>query len=470
MNSPRVSGLQLMLCLLVAAVFGCSRPITEPSLPVNLPTEFSRSGSVPLPGRWWLSFGDPALNHHIKRALNGNLSIAAAWHRLDQALADVRKSESSLKPGLDMDSAVSFSEAGTKGKTSSGQNLSIGLSATYELDLWDRIQTLSNAESWEAKATEADLQAAGITIAGEVAIAWFRLKERYGQLSLIGEQIATNQKTLDLVTVQFRTGKAASADILQQRQLIEAKQGEKTQVIGDIDILKHRLATLLGLPPKDSVTMPTSSLMTVPSLPDTGIPSALIHRRPDIQAAYYRLLAADQRVAAAVSDRFPKLRLTARGATAGSYVQDLFRNWLTSISAGLLGPIIDGQRRAAEVDRSRSAAFAQLNTYGQIVLNALGEVEDALTRESRLTALAASLDKQLKLAEQVILRVKERYTKGIADYDRVLSASLSHQQLERSRLTVQRDLLLNRIALCRSLAGGWEIAQPQSKRVRQTTD
>ena len=52
------------------------------------------------------------------------------------------------------------------------------------------------------------------------------------------------------------------------------------------------------------------------------------------------------------------------------------------------------------------------------------------------------------------------YLYGAVDYLRVLDVLLTDQNLERTRLTAERELIDNRIALCRALAGGWTLERP----------
>ncbi len=111
--------------------------------------------------------------------------------------------------------------------------------------------------------------------------------------------------------------------------------------------------------------------------------ASLLERRPDVRTAWLQIQAADQRVAAAVADRFPRLSLTGRATTANEQIEDLFDNWLASLAANLLAPLVDGGQRRAEVDRTRAVAAEALHDYGQTILEALAEVEDALVLEQR---------------------------------------------------------------------------------------
>jgi outer membrane protein TolC len=195
------------------------------------------------------------------------------------------------------------------------------------------------------------------------------------------------------------------------------------------------------------------TLIDLPPLPATGVPLDLLTTRPDIRSRYLSLLAADKRVAAAVADQYPRIAISADINTSGSSTQDLFDNWLASLAANLVGPIIDGGKRQAEVDRTTSISREKLLSYGDSLLNALGEVEDALVQENEQRLLIKSLEIQLDLANRSLLSIRDRYKQGAEDYQRVLIALLSQQGLQRSLVTANRQLIGFRIDLYRALGG-----------------
>ncbi len=224
-------------------------------------------------------------------------------------------------------------------------------------------------------------------------------------------------------------------------------------------MLQNQLAVLLGVAPDQAPQITANKLGELPPLPTTGMQSSLLERRPDVRAAWLELEAADQRVAAAVADRFPRLSLTGRANTTDEQIEDLFDDWLASLAANLLAPLIDGGRRIAEVERSQAVAAEKFHLYGQTVLDALAEGENALTREQRQREYLISINRQLELAEQATERIRDRYLNGAEDYQRILGALLSRQLLQRTQLSAQRELFVNRINLSRALAGGWEMSR-----------
>jgi outer membrane protein TolC len=183
-----------------------------------------------------------------------------------------------------------------------------------------------------------------------------------------------------------------------------------------------------------------------------------------------RLEAAHQEVAAAVADRFPQIGLAAGVETSGPGSREIFENWLTSLAASLTAPILDGGTRAAEVDRTRAVAGERLHAYGQAILTALREVEDALVRQRQQALYVASLARQLELSRKAAEQTRERYATGgdeAEDFLRVLTAVQSYQSLQRRHRAAQRELLEYRISLCRALGGGWTLARPTPDAGRQ---
>ncbi len=427
---------------------------------MKLPKSYSDSGVGSLPVKWWQSFKDPQLDNLIDQALQGNMTLLAAWDRLRQAQAVAVKAGAEQFPDLSVNGSAVAINRKEDGKSSGSESYFAGLVASYEFDMWGRIQSQRDAAEFEAQASHFDLQTTAITLTAQVASTWYKLVERYRQFELLNIQIATNQKAFEIITLQVRTGKVGIADMLQQQQLIEANYGEKARLEAQIRLFENQLGVLLGRTRDERLTDSSAALVELAPMPETGLPVELLQRRPDIRSAYDKVLAADRRVAAAIADKYPRISLTARLETSEEQVRDLFSNWFASLAANLTGPLLDGGFRQAEVDRSRSAASEKLHLYGQVVLEAFREVEDALTEEKHQVRYLASLNRQLDLASQAMERIREKYIQGGVDYQRVLTALLSHQQTQRNILTAKRDLIVNRINLCRALGGGWELEVP----------
>ena len=445
---------RLMALLLAGLLAGCSsQPEEAPEPPVTVPETFSASGDEPAPDRWWLSFDDERLNELVQDGLDANLDLLTAWQRLREARAMVDQQSADLYPNLN---ATANGEVTNSDSSDTEETLSLGLSSEYEVDLWGRISSRVEAEQFRARATQADYRTAALTVTAEVTRTWYQLRAQRAQLDLAESQIRTNRDVVRLLETQFASGQAGSADVLRQRQLLESTKEQRLGVESDLQVLKNQLAVLLGRAPLNTELPDGSGLPELPPLPETGVPAELVQRRPDVRRALNQLQAADADLAAAISNQFPRLTLTASASTQENSVQDLFDNWATTLAANLVAPLIDAGQRDAQVSQARAVRRQRLYEYGQTVLTAFQEVEDALVQERNQRQAIERIKRQLELADATYEQLRQQYFNGQIGYIDVLTALTERQDLERSLISARRQLLEFRIALYRALAGGFD--------------
>ncbi len=273
---------------------------------------------------------------------------------------------------------------------------------------------------------------------------------------------------LEILQKRFAAGQLRSADILRQRQLIEANREQAVVVQSRLALLENRLAVLEGRPPQQKRTLPEGVLPDLAATPRVGLPAALLQRRPDVQEALLILQSADRDLASAVSDQFPRLNITASITTAAENPAGLFREWLASMAGQLTAPLFDAGQRKAEVERNEAIRRQRLAEYGQVVLNAFREVEDTLARERFQLQRLERLEKQLELAKETNQQLRTQYLNGVTDYIAVLTAIREQQQLERDVLNARLARIEIRIALHRALAGGFKL--PEARQSNETDE
>jgi NodT family efflux transporter outer membrane factor (OMF) lipoprotein len=430
---------------------------------MELPGAFSSTGSVAVTEAWWEEFGDSELNRVISGALSNNYTLRAVWDRLAQAEAVAARQGAALIPSVNAEASASRTRIDTDGADSAvyENEYGAGLVASYELDIWGRVRSARDAAALDVSATEGQVQAAAISLSAEIALTWFQLAEQLGQLDLLRSQIETSQRSLAVLNGRFRSGQSGAVDVLQQEQLVETRRGDLAVSEARVQVLKNRLAVLAGVVPGSPMPVPSALPQDLPVAPATGVPADTMQRRPDVARAYDLVQAADERVASAIADRLPRLSLSARVSSTAPEIDDVFSDWIASLAANLVGPVIDGGSRRAEVARAEAVRSEAINTYGQTILEAFAEVEDALTQEQRQRELIVSLDRQLELATQITKNLRDRYLSGSEDFLRILTAEISRQSLERNRLQAGQQLIEYRIGLYRALAGGLETARPE---------
>ncbi|MBK8814027.1 MAG: efflux transporter outer membrane subunit [Methylococcaceae bacterium] len=448
-------------CFIFCLSAGCSVSIEKVQPPVKLNPTFSDSGWLKPADKWWLAFNDQVLNRLCEKALGGNFSLLAAYNRLDQAKAIAKKSGADLIPQVN----GSLLTTGSTGQSSSLNDFAVGLAASYELDLWGRIRTALNAAKLDVMGAEEDIDAAAISLTAEIATAWYRLVEQRQQLKLLERQIEVNRNNVALITVRFRGAQASAADVFQQQQLLESVIGSRYTVLATIAVLENQLAVLTGSSPGTYFLPVVEEFPSLSSLPSTGLSVDVMQRRPDIRKAYYAVQAADQRIASAIADRYPKFSLSATVEASSPNFQSVLNNWLATIAGNIVLPIIDGRRRVAEVERTQAVSAEALNNYATLLLNAVNEVENALVQEQQQRLFVDNLELQVKLAREASSLIRLRYINGAMDFLRVLSAILSQQSLERSLLQNRQQLIAYRISLYRALAGKFPLPDLAGKSI-----
>jgi outer membrane protein TolC len=131
----------------------------------------------------------------------------------------------------------------------------------------------------------------------------------------------------------------------------------------------------------------------------------------------------------------------------------LFEDFALSFAGNLVAPIFLGRELQAEVERTEAVQRERLYDYGQAILTAFREVEDALVREQKQRERIESINKQVELAERAYNQLRVQYLNGAINYLDVLTALSEVQQLQRDQLAASLDLLSFRISLYRALSG-----------------
>lgn len=462
--------LVLLVLTIIAMAAGCSDPVKNPTMPTEIPKSFSTTGTEPLPDNFWQAFEDDQLDTLIDQALANNFNLETAWDRLAQAQAVAKKSEAALWPQAELDAGFRRSRQENQDIITYSSLYSLGIAAGYEVDLWSRLKSSQKAAWLDVQAQRDAVNTAAITVTASITNTWYQLAEVKALIQIAAEQIETNRQVLEIVTVKFRKGAASAADVLRQRQLVASTEALLIVVEEAEELLQYQLSVLVGNQPELTWQKTSIALPDLPPMPSLGVPADVLWRRPDVRRDFRQLQAADQRLAAAVAEQYPRISIAASVDSSAVSVHDLFDDWLANLAANAIQPLFDGNRRKAEVQRQQAVVQERVHIWGQTILDALWDIEAALTQERQQKQLLESLNLQLGLARETYQHNRERYIKGQTDYIRVLESLQSLQALERNVVTAQRALIGYRIDLYRSIAGPFDLTQPATSRTHNTTE
>lgn len=465
---------RILLGLVLILGTGCQswRPPPRTAADLPMPAGYSLTTAMGQNReRWWEDFSDPGLNELIDLALTQNLSLEVQRARLARARAQAAKSGAVLSPTLsgNLEAGAGRRHDHRTDRTYGTEKYGAGLIASYEVDLWGRLEAERRGATLQVAASREDLKAAAMTVTAEIAGRWLGIISQQEQKKLLAGQLATNRTFLELVELRFRQSQASALDVLQQRQLVENVRAQLPLLDLQQQLLARELAVLLGRWPEAAIDLTDATLPELPAPPNAGLPAQLLESRPDIQAAFYRLSSGDQGLRAARADLLPALRITAGAGFDSDRLRSLFDNWLANLLASLTAPLLDGGRRRAEVAIAEAAIWEQLTSYRQLVLTALMEVEEALTREELLIEHRRILEKQLEIGRSALDEARSRYLNGLTDYLPVLTQLLAVQSLEKELLVRREEILRARISLYRALGGSWadHLPDPASNRKQE---
>lgn len=433
---------------------------------------FDGSGEAPL--AHCTALGGDALQSLIGQAFEDSPTLAQSWARLGQARAASRAQGATVLPSLSLSSE--YRDTATVGGGANagaglpqggfGPGANIGgepwqstIAARYELDFWGRLDSRREAARFSAQAAEADLRTAALSLSADIAVAWAEWVTAVQRVDTLQRQFEDAQALAKLQAMRFGRGQSDALALAQARQQAAALEAQRADAGGAADRARLRLHLLLGQPPNGgSLPEAPSTLPRPTTLPDAGLPSRLLERRPDLRSAWLRLQAADAQAAAAAAERWPRLTLSANVFSQAAQFGDLFDEALRQIAATLDWNLFQGGALQARQEEAEAAAVERLFALEQAWLQALNEVQSALDSEratqQRLDALAA----RRAHAKERLAQARRRYAQGQLPYLEVLSAQQSLNSAELDVLAGRSARFVQRVNLCRGLAAS--IADP----------
>ncbi len=419
---------------------------------------------------WWDDFNDPMLSRIVQRARDQNLDLAAALARVQQARAAAREAGAQLLPTVDLDGQATRIHQSLESPTGQiasqlpgyDRNQSIydaGLGAGWELDLFGGLRRGKEAASAEADAARAEQVGVRISITADAADTYLRIRGDQARIAVAGQQVATDERLLELVRQRFGRGLAAVREVAQAEALLSEARASLQPLGIDLEAQTNRLDVLLGVQPGTSAPelQRPGDIPPAPSVPADDKPVDVLRRRPDVIAAERQLAASNARIGQALAEYYPKISLAGVLGYESSRTGDLFKaaTFQPEGVAGLRWRVFDFGKVSAEVAQAKGANAEALARYRQAVLRAAEDVEDAFTSLVQLEAHQQELLSEVAALRRARDASQEAYQGGVIALSDVLDA-------DRQLLTAQDQLAQTRadsaraaVGTFRALGGGW---------------
>ena len=446
-----------MAALLVSA---CAyKPAAAPESTLQVPAGW-RTGSAPVSpvtGEWWKGFGDPALDKLVEAALARNTDVRVARARVQEYQSRVRIANAGRSPtlsaGIEPGRSRALNAFGVPQDVTFYQG---SLQASYEVDLWGRLESLIDAARADYEGQQAAADATALVVAANVASGYLNLRGLDAQLELARDTLKSRQASLDLATKQFETGYSSRLDLVQAQAEYRATTIVIPQVQRSIAQQENALSVLIGANPGPVERGVSLASLKLPAIA-AGLPSELLRRRPDIFQAERAVISSDASLAAARDQLLPSVKLTGSAGVGAFTLSQLVQSPLSlwSIGGSILSPILDGGRLRAQTDVAASARDRAVFAYENTVRTAFMEADNGLVAVQKLEEQATEASARQVAAAEALRIAHNRYSNGYASYLEELDAQRTRYSADVSLLQLRTSLLTAHVDLYRALGGGW---------------
>ena len=462
------------LAVLAFALSSCnvSKDIGRPQ--AALPDTFRNSGrsadTTSIAALQWKNFfTDPVLQTLIDSAIARNYDMQEAvknieatqllfkqtkWNNVPQA--DLTVSASSDRPSNTSLDGLSLSEYNLG--TNHIEDYTAYVSLSWEADIWGKIKNQSKAALAQYLQTIEAKKAVQTSLVAGVAEGYYNLLMLDAQIKIAQSNVRLDDSTLRIIRLQYNSGQVTLLAVQQADAQLQAATQLVPQFEQNIAIQENALSILAGRLPGNIARSAALTQTEVPADISAGLPSALLSNRPDVKSAELAVMEADANVGINKAAMYPALRITASGGTDSFRASDWFSipSALFGMAAGsIVQPLLDHkilktQYQVAEVNRDRSVL-----QFKQSVLNAVGEVSDAMVKIEKLKEQQTIATNRVQTLNQATANANLLFKNGMANYLEVITAQSSVLQSQLDLATIKRDELTAVADLYRSLGGGW---------------
>jgi multidrug efflux system outer membrane protein len=433
------------------------------------PTTTGQSSITPAPPqaavslgeeKWWEVFQDQELQSLIRTALKNNYDVRIAAAHILEAQAQLGITRADQYPSVGVGAAIADQRSPRIGpipayEVALGQ---VTASAAWNLDFWGRYRRATESARATLLANEWAQKQVMATLVANVATAYFQLRQLDLQLEISKRTLGSRSESLKLTQTLEQHGLSSLLDVRQSEQLVFTAAAEVPDFERQVAQQENALSILLGQNPGD---IPRGLKLTeqphAPEVP-SGLPSALLERRPDIREAEQNLVAANAQIGVARSAYFPQISLTGLAGFETPALTSLFTGpaGIWNFGASLSQPIFEGGRIKSNIRFTEAQREQFLLTYQQSIQGAFRDVSNGLVAYRKDREFRVQQEQLLKSAQDAARLSQVRFKAGTADYLEVLTNETNSFTAELGLAQAQGNELIALVQLYQALGGGWQ--------------
>lgn len=460
-----MSSFRFAIVLPAVLLAGCSSLTTQyvrPAMP-NAP-QWTDGGGISNPVaavQWWRSFGDPKLDQLVETVLSNNNDLFAANLRVRKALLQADLAGVAQLPQL-TGTGNAQGNLPLTDTSAASSNFSIGLGASYEVDLWGRLASSKDMVALQAAASAEDVEAARTTVIASTIETYWRLAYTNRDLSAARASLRIARQVEDLIKSQTAAGAATELELAEIRQTVESQAASLSDLEQNRVVLRNALGVLLnGV--ANPVAEPQSLPRRTPVQITAGLPADLLARRPDLRAAELRLRATLRNVDGTRASLYPQITLTGNLGSASTELLQILSNPIATLGAGLALPFLNLRDGELRVKVSEVEYQLAVTEFRSALLTAFSDTGTALSARTTLNQKSHRLRAALEAAQSAEKLTEERYRAGSVALRVWLDAQERSRAANRALSANRLEQLVTEVQIFRVLGGSPSVSTAVSR-------
>ncbi|MDE5808516.1 MAG: efflux transporter outer membrane subunit [Muribaculaceae bacterium] len=436
---------------------GCPLPERWMYVPERLQT-------APSDDRWWKEFKDTTLNMLISRAEANNYNVAAAMKRIRLADKEMEITRSGYYPTLGASAGWNAAQqSGATGKSigpsARSSYFSAGVNMSWEIDVFGRIKRQLESDKAAVNVSRADYDAVLVSLCANVAKTYLQLRTYQMQHQVAADHIKSQEKVLKIAEARQEAGIGDMLEVTQAKIVLYSTQSSLPTLESSIRTTANALAVLTGVYPAELVPklLVPGVLPEDMGMPAVGVPADLLRRRPDIVEAEAELAQYAAMIGVAKNDFLPVLSLDGSIGTSARNIKNMFgaHSLEYSVAPTLSWTIFDGLARNHRVAEAKIQLEEATDNYNMTVLNAIEEVENAISRYNASLKEIGCLELLIEQSRKSLELSLDLYKQGLTAFSNVVDAQQSYLENQNSLVSARGDALSQLVNLYQALGGGY---------------
>lgn len=419
--------------------------------------------------QWKNFFTDANLQNLIDSTIANNYDMQTAVKNIEAAQLIVKQSKLGYLPTANLQATASINRPSDN--SLNGLSLSQFLGKSYvedytlsavlswEADIWGKIKNQKARALAEYLQTTEARKAIQTNLVADVARGYFNLLMLDAQVAIAKKNLLLNDSTLNIIQLQYNAGEVTALAVQQAtaQRLVAAQL--VPQLEQEITIQENALSVLAAVPPAAIIRSSDIKNIAVAQNMSTGVPSALISNRPDVKATELALSVANANTAIAKAALYPSLTITAAGGINAFKASNWFNipaSLFGAATGGITQPLFQRKQLKTQYELSKIEREKTVIQFRQSVLNAVGEVSDALVKNEKLKEQETIATERATALQQATGNANLLFKNGLATYLEVITAQANVLQSELTLAVLKKERLNAVVDLYRSLGGGWK--------------